>query len=130
MAFWDEITKGAKDAAAFTMKKTEEITNLAKIKLAIHSEEAKLEKCYSEIGQLYYDFQRKEEDHAAEIAALLLEADELITKLDALKAQLAALQNDVICQKCGTQIPVEATFCPVCGSKQNEEEDTTSSDAE
>jgi hypothetical protein len=30
MAFWDELTKGAKDAAAFTMKKTEELTNLAK----------------------------------------------------------------------------------------------------
>ena len=122
MAFWDEFTKGAKDAAAFTMKKTEEITNLAKLKLAIHSEESKLDKCYGEIGSLYYDFQRKEEDHAAEIAALLLEADELNTKLDALRAQLAALQNDVICSKCNSQIPVEATFCPVCGNKQNAEE--------
>lgn len=123
MAFWDEFTKGAKDAAVFTMKKTEEITNLAKVKLAIHSEQTKLDKCYGEIGELYYDFQRNDEDHAAEIAALLLEADELNTKISALKAQLAALQNDVICEKCGTQIPVEATFCPVCGKKQAEEED-------
>ncbi|MBO5196788.1 MAG: zinc ribbon domain-containing protein [Clostridia bacterium] len=122
MAFWDEITKGAKDAAAFTMKKTEEITNLAKVKLALHSEESKLDKCYSEIGELYYDFQRKEVEHAAEIAALLLEADELNTKVDALKAQLAALQNDVICKDCGAQIPVEATFCPICGKKQDEED--------
>ena len=88
MAFWDEITKGSKDAAAFTMKKTEEITNLAKVKLAIHSEESKLDKCYSEIGELYYDFQRKEQDHATEIAALLLEADELNTKIDALSRLL------------------------------------------
>ncbi len=122
MAFWDEITKGAKDAAAFTMKKTEKITSIAKIKLALHSEESKLEKCYSEVGELYYDFQRKGEEHTAEIAALLLEADELNTKVEALKAQLATLQDDVICKECGTQIPVESTFCPVCGKKQDEEE--------
>ena len=130
MAFWDEFTKGAKDAAAFTMKKTEELTNLAKLKLAIHTEETKLDKCYSEIGSLYYDFQRKEEDHAAEIAALSLEADELNSKLADLRSQLAALQNDVICGKCGAQIPVEATFCPVCGNKQNAEEDVNTPSAE
>ena len=130
MAFWDELTKGAKDAAAFTMKKTEELTNLAKLKVAIHTEESKLDKCYSEIGELYYDFQRNEEDHAAEIAALLLEADELNAKLGELKAQLAALQNDVICSKCSAQIPMEATFCPVCGNKQNADEVVDDSAAE
>lgn len=122
MAFWDEIKKGAKDAAAFTVKKTEELTSLAKLKLALHNEETKLEKCYSEIGEHYYNFQRKEEDHAAEIAALLLEADELNAKIAELKAQLATLQNDVICKKCGEQIPVEASFCPICGQNQDEEE--------
>ena len=101
MAFWDEITKGAKDAAAFTMKKTEEITNLAKVKLAIHSEESKLDKCYSEIGELYYDFQRKEQDHATEIAALLLEADEL--------------KKPHLCDKCGECIKA----CPGKAIDQN-----------
>ena len=121
MAFWDELTKSAKEAAAFTKKKTEELTNLAKLKLALHGECSKLEKCYSEIGEHYYNFQRKEEDHAAEIAALLLEADDLNEKIAALKAQLASLQNDVICKQCGEQSPVEASFCPICGQKQDEE---------
>lgn len=117
MALWDDITKNFKDVAALTMKKTEDLTNVAKLKLAIHSEESKLDKCYAEIGSLYYDFQRKDNDHAAEIAALLLEADELNTKVDALKKELAALQNSVICKECGAKVAVEYDFCPSCGKK-------------
>ncbi len=120
MAIWDEITKGAKDAAAFTMKKTGELTNVAKLKLALHGETSKLEKCYQEIGELYYDFQRKGTDHAADIAPLLLEADDLIERISTLKTQLASAQNSIICSSCGKQVPVESSFCPVCGKKLEE----------
>ncbi len=122
MAIWDEITKGAKDAAAFTMKKTEEITATAKLKLAIHSEMGKLEKCYQEIGELYYEVHRKDADNAAEIAALLLEGDELNTKIAALRSQLAAVQRGVICGGCGNQISSEFGFCPICGKKADGDE--------
>lgn len=122
MALWDDITKNVREAASLTMKKTEELTNVAKLKLALHSEEGKLDKCYAEIGSLYYDFQRKDNDHAAEIAALLLEADELNTKLEALKKELAALQNSVLCQSCGAKVAVEFDYCPTCGKKVKFEE--------
>ena len=117
MAIWGEISKGAKDAAAFTVKKTEEITAIAKLKLAIHSEVGKLEKCYQEMGELYYEILRKDVDNSAEVAALLLEADELKTKIAALKAQLASVQRGIICKECGTQVSSEYGFCPICGTK-------------
>ena len=125
MAIWDEIQKGAKDAAAFTVKKTEEVTTIAKLKLAIHSETSKLEKCYQEIGELYYEAHRRDADTAAAIAPLILEADELTTKLNALKNQLAAVQKGVICKACGTQVSREYGFCPVCGKSLADEEETT-----
>ena len=117
MAIWGEISKGAKDAAAFTVKKTEEITAIAKLKLAIHSEVGKLEKCYQEMGELYYEILRKDVDNSAEVAALLLEADELKTKIAALKAQLASVQRGIICKECGTQVSSEYGFRPICGTK-------------
>ena len=121
MAIWGEISKGAKDAAAFTVKKTEELTSIAKLKLAIHSEVGKLEKCYQEMGELYYDILRKDIDCSADVAALLLEADELNTRIAALKAQLASVQRGVICKECGTQVSSEYGFCPICGKKLSDD---------
>ena len=54
MSIWDDIAKSASDAASFAVRKTGEFTSLAKMKLALHTEETKLSDCYTEIGRLYY----------------------------------------------------------------------------
>lgn len=124
MALWDDITKSAKDAAAYTVKKTEELTSIAKIKMSIRSEENSLDKCFSEIGSLYYAYQRQGEDHTSEIAALLMEADQAQEKIKCLRDSLAKLQKSVICPGCSAQVTTEYEFCPLCGAKlkKNEEE--------
>ena len=42
MSIWDDIAKSASDAASFAVRKTGEFTSLAKMKLALHTEETKL----------------------------------------------------------------------------------------
>ena len=128
MALWEDIAKSAKDAAAYTVKKTEELTSIAKIKMSIRSEENNLDKCFSEIGSLYYAYQRQGEDHTSEIAALLMEADQVQAKIKCLRDSLAKLQKSVICPGCSAQVTTEYDFCPLCGTKLNadaaEEENT------
>lgn len=121
MALWDDIAKSAKDAAAYTVKKTEELTSIAKIKMSIRSEENNLDKCFSEIGSLYYAYQREGEDHTSEIAALLMEADQVREKIKCLRDSLAKLQKSVICPGCSAQVTTEYDFCPLCGAKLKEE---------
>ncbi len=121
MALWDDIAKSAKDAAAYTMKKTEELTSIAKIKMSIHSEENNLDKCFAEIGSLYYAYQRQGEDHTSEIAALLMEADQAQAKIKCLRDSLAKLQKSVICPGCSAQVTTEYDFCPLCGAKLKDE---------
>lgn len=121
MALWDDIAKSAKDAAAYTVKKTEELTSIAKIKMSIHSEENNLEKCFAEIGSLYYAYQRQGEDHTSEIAALLMEADQAQAKIKCLRDSLAKLQKSVICPGCNAQVTTEYDFCPLCGVRLKEE---------
>lgn len=117
MALWEDIAKSAKDAAAYTVKKTEELTSVAKIKMSIRSEENNLDKCFSEIGSLYYAYQRQGEDHTSEIAALLMEADQVQAKIKCLRDSLAKLQKSVICPGCSAQVTTEYDFCPLCGTK-------------
>ena len=92
MALWEDIAKSAKDAAAYTVKKTEELTSIAKIKMSIRSEENNLDKCFSEIGSMYYAY----------------------------RDSLAKLQKSVICPGCSAQVTTEYDFCPLCGVKLKE----------
>ena len=52
MSIWDEIAKGASDAANYAVKKTGEVTTLAKMKLALHTEETKRTECYTHSARL------------------------------------------------------------------------------
>lgn len=125
MSIWDDIAKGMSDAASFTVKKTGEFTNLAKMKYALHSEESKLSECFEEIGKLYYAYQREGTDYVSEIAALIAEADLIKATVAEMKEEIAKLQNNAICSGCGTKIDVGMAFCPVCGEKQVKDEDDT-----
>lgn len=121
MALWDDIAKSAKDAAAYTAKKAGELTNVAKLKMSIRSEENNLDKCFAEIGNMYYAYQREGEDHTAEIAALLMEADQIVAKIDSLRTSLAKVQNSSICPGCNAQVTTDFAYCPLCGEKLDRE---------
>ncbi len=122
MAFWDDITKGAKDAANYTVKKTEELTNIAKLKIALKGEESKLDDCFEDIGELYYLAQKDGADNAEAIAELVKSADEIKAKIAELKAGLAGVQGNVICKMCGASFDPEYRFCPKCGAEKKDEE--------
>lgn len=117
MSIWD-IARGVSDAASFTVKKTGELTNLAKMKYALHSEQNKLKECFEEIGKLYYAYQRTGDDYVTEIAALIAEADLIKLSISKMKEEIAHLQNSAICKGCGAKIGAGMAFCPVCGLKQ------------
>lgn len=123
MSIWDDVAKRMSDAASFTVKKTGEITNIAKLKYALHSEQSKLAECFEEIGKLYYAYQREEKDYVTEIAALIAEADVIKMAIAEVEADIAKLQNNVICPSCGSKIDAAMAFCPVCGTKQEKPAD-------
>ena len=122
MSIWDEIAKGASDAANYAVKKPGEVTTLAKMKLALHTEETKLTECYTDIGRLYYVYQRDGKDLVADIASRIAEADASHEKIAAIKAEIADLQDSVICSSCGSKINKAFEFCPICGTKQETKE--------
>ncbi len=118
MAFLDDIKKSATDVANKAVKKTEEITGVAKLQMNIKMKEAKLSSVYEEIGRMFYSAERNGVDFTSEIAGSILKADTLKVEIASAKAEIAKLRNLVICEGCGNEIANDAAFCSFCGMKQ------------
>ncbi len=122
MTFWDDVQSGVTKAASFTAKKTTELTGMAKIKYNLHIKEGKLEKCYAEIGKLYYLTKKEGEDHSVEIDTFIMQIDKLTEDIGQLKMELSKLKNTRVCGECYAEVSKDCTFCPVCGEKIEDEE--------
>ena len=117
MTIFNNIKRGATDAANKAAKKTGEITNIAKLTMNIKTAEGKLDAVYQEIGRLFYTAERTGEDCTSEIASNIMKADKIKADIASYKAEIAVLRNVVICESCGNEIGAEFAFCSFCGTK-------------
>lgn len=130
MKFFEDLTKSVTKVAAQTVKKTEQLTEVAKLKVTLHMEEAKLSKCFEDIGRAYYAIKKTGEDKVSDIASLFIQADEINMTITAIKTELAAINNSVICPRCKTEVPENAAFCAVCGLKAEKKPETVTCDCD
>ena len=117
MTIFNNIKRGATDAANKAAKKTGEITNIAKLTMNIKNAETKLGDVYEEIGRLFYTAERTGEDCTSEIAANIMKADKIKADIAAFKAEIASLRNVIVCESCGNEVNADFAFCNFCGSK-------------
>ena len=115
----DNLKKNFKDVTDKTVKKTNELTAIAKLNVAIKSEESKLSDCYKSIGRLFYTAERDNLDNTEEIATYIMQADKIKANIAGYQKELAILRNVVICEGCNNEISNDAIFCPICGLKVN-----------
>ena len=119
MAFnFETIKRNASGVANKAAKKTNDLTNLAKLNVSVKNMEAKLDGVYEEIGRLFYNAERNGEDYTSEIAALIMKADKFMADIDSTRKQINALRKVVVCEGCGNEISEDAAFCSFCGTKQ------------
>ncbi len=117
MTIFNNLKRGATDAANKAAKKTGEITNIAKLTMNIKNAEGKLDAVYQEIGRLFYNAERTGEDATSDIASNIMKADKLKADIAGFKAEIAVLRNVIICEACGNEIGAESAFCSFCGTK-------------
>lgn len=117
MTIFNNLKRGATDAANKAAKKTGEITNIAKLTMNIKNAETKLGDVYEEIGRLFYTAERTGEDCTSEIAANIMKADKIKADIANFKAEIAVLRNVIVCENCGNEVNADYAFCNFCGNK-------------
>ena len=125
MAFFEDLTKKAKNVAAVAADKAKDAAEITKLSVAIAGEQREIDKNYRAIGEWYVN---EYEGEIPEAVRDLLEAINTskakIAELEAAKVALkegapaAAAPAGKICPICGAQ--ADSKFCPQCGAPMGE----------
>lgn len=117
MKIISNISKKAADAANYTVKSAEKLTNTAKIQYKLHQAETKLECTYEGIGRLYYSAVMEGDDTSAAISDLIVDVTELNLEIKGYRAQIADIKKQKVCPACGEMISGDSFYCKHCGGK-------------
>ena len=114
MAFFEELSRKAKDMAAVAADKARETTEKTKISVAIAGEQREIEKNYRMIGEWFINEYDGELPEAVQ---------ELADAVAASKARIAELEEQKNAVKTEPVVEVEAEpavkACPVCGAESD-----------
>ena len=122
MGFFYDLTKKATETYKNTAEKTNKLTREMKLKSQINDNKAKITKIYSDIGKKVYEKHVLGEnvDIKTDLAEECAKIDAFSKEIEDLGTEIRALKGIRLCNKCGSEIMVNAKFCPKCGEKQEE----------
>ena len=115
---WEEISKKLSGAADYTVRETEKLTGMAKLKYKAANEKNRLSTLYRSLGSLVYARTRGEAVENGAEDALIAQITEALAALAKLEAEMSVLRSWKLCVGCGTKIGAEMAFCPKCGTRQ------------
>ena len=126
MDFWNDFSKTISNAADQTVKGTERLTGLAKLKYRISMLKSKLDDAYRTVGKLRYA------EHAGETVTVDM-YEGLFEKIADLEGQIREcevkmydLRDYTACPACGYRLKKGLNFCPRCGEKMTSSDESRS----
>ena len=115
---WEDITKKLSGAADYTVRETEKLTGMAKLKYKAANEKNRLSTLYRSLGSLTYARTQGDAVGEGEEEALIAQITEALAALARLEEEMASLRSWKLCVGCGAKIGADVTFCPKCGTRQ------------
>ena len=125
MAFFEDLTKKAKNVAAVAADKAKDAAEITKLSVAIAGEQREIDKNYRAIGEWYVNEHEGEiPDGVRDLVEAVVASKAKIAELEA--AKVAAKTNgpeevvvdDKVCPICGAK--ADSKFCPQCGAPMGE----------
>ena len=127
MAFFEDLTKKAKNVAAVAADKAKDAAEITKLSVAIAGEQREIDKNYRAIGEWFVnEYEGEIPEAVREIVEAVAASKAKIAELEASKekadepvieTEAEVLEEDFIakaCPICGNE--ADSKFCPQCGA--------------
>ena len=125
MAFFDELTKKARDVAAVAADKAKDAAELTKLSVAIAGEQREIDKNYRIIGEWFVNEYEGEipdavRDMVEAVNAPKVKIAEMEAAKEATKDEpvVEVVTAEKTCPICGAK--ADSKFCPQCGAPMGE----------
>lgn len=112
---FEKIGKTLTETGKAVTEKTKVVGESAKLNSRIIAKESTVRSLYSEIGEYYYNKYKDAPDE--EITEAVNVLTETLNSINDMKNQLLSIKGAVKCTECGTECPIECSFCGQCGAK-------------
>lgn len=119
MAFFDDLTKMAKDVATVAADKTKDAAEQVKLSVAIAGEQKEIDKNYRTIGEWFVnEYEGEIPDAVRELVDAVTASKAKIAELEACKSAKddapEPVSGEKACPICGAVS--DSKFCPHCGA--------------
>ena len=126
MAFFEDLTKKAKNVAAVAADKAKDAAELTKLSVAIAGEQREIDKNYRAIGEWYVnEYEGEIPDGVRDLVEAVATSKAKIAELEAAKAaarengpEVEVVADEKVCPICGAK--ADSKFCPQCGAPMGE----------
>ncbi len=112
----DKIFADIKNSVGSAVKKSGELVEITKLKLAIADTKNEIKSKLTILGEEVY-FAQKNDLSPENVSELIGELDELYAILEAQEAKLVTLKKQKVCPNCDAPSDSDAAFCSRCGNK-------------
>lgn len=118
MSAWDNLKGSLFAAGRDVSQKAKEVSEVAKLKMDIHTKEDFVEKQFAALGRAYYEANKENvsEADAAQFGVI----KEALDEIERLSELVLDIQGVVKCPNCGKKVSSNASFCSDCGVRLDE----------
>mgnify|MGYP003296614290 CR=1 FL=1 len=114
---FEEILNKAKQGAEVVGRKTSDLVEITRLKMALNDVEKDIAETFEGLGRLIYDARKSGEDVEDMIVSCIENVDDLNNEADMIRDQICCYKNMRKCKECGAVNAVDAEFCNKCGAK-------------
>ena len=118
MSAWDNLRGSLFAAGRDVSQKAKEVSEVAKLKMDIHTKEDFVEKQFAALGRAYYEANKDDVSEAD--AAQFTVIKEALDEIARMSELVLDIQGVVQCPNCGKKVPSNNSFCSDCGAKLDE----------